>query len=65
MCHRTQWLNVPKEKFLEACKERRIGSERAEKLWGRLNEIAKSTEIARLKAHDEMRDRYRKRDDAA
>lgn len=44
MCRRTVWLNAPKDDFVAACKDRRIGAERAELLWVRLNEIAKERE---------------------
>ena len=53
MCRRSGWINVGKDKFLEACKDHRIGSERAEKLWLRLNAIAMANVNAAQKARME------------
>lgn len=55
MCVRTVWLGVGKDAFMQACKEKRIGTERAEALWARLNELAKEQTERVTKAHAEMK----------
>lgn len=61
MCKRTHWLNVGKTDFLAACKERRIGPERAESLWTRLDEIARAQEERTAKARADLRAEHDRR----